>query len=108
LLPIATARADLADLASAVPEDATSILAKLERRTTDSSHDLWDLLPDPFPTLQSLLAYCDGVSAVLTSLEERLASELNSHESVIGPAAVASTVRDLADALDSVVMMGEQ
>jgi hypothetical protein len=106
LLSEAGARDRLDELAKAVPDDAVDLLAKLNRLPNDAERALWDLVPDPVPSLEALLAYCNAADGVLTDIERALEQDQSQGVAGIGVGAAVVAFRALADTIERVATGG--
>jgi len=97
------ARDELAVLAEAVPENAILIMAELERKQDSSARELWDLVPDPVPTLEALLAYCRLTDGLLDEVERRLDGDADRGSEGIGLGTGVVAFRELAGVLERAV-----
>lgn len=103
LLPVADARDELAALADAVPADAVTIMANLRRKAEPSKRELWDLVPDPVPTLEALTRFCERAGRLLDAVEATLDAEQDRQESGIGIGTAVVGFRELADAIERTI-----
>jgi hypothetical protein len=101
-MPVSDFRTRLLDTARAVSVSSMDSYRRLRRRPAMGPEDLWDLLDDPRPQLETLLAFAELAEQLFASVQSGLASNPTGSES-LDVDAVVQEVRSLADVMDSIL-----
>ena len=104
-LPVATARDELAGLAEAVTPEALAVARRL-RSIDPPNRTIWNLVPNPLPTVRSLASYVDRAEEIIHALEDQVSKDDSIPDELAGPGQLGIQLRSLADALDDAASKG--